>query len=166
MSGWGQYCADFVYYGVTTDIEALHEFRQEITQRRRRSLLRRSQRRRLNWARLIRLVDQWLPVWTGIQNRPAARRVHPWPEARFAVRTRDKSPVRQLRTLGSVRGRLKSSDEEPSLPRSTIPYGHFAASFQNAWQLRSTNVQAGGPPSARIRHLWCANLFNWLRRAR
>ena len=75
----------YAYYGVPTNIEALDVFRHEITQRWRRSLLRRSQRRRLNWARMARLADRWLPV---------ARIVHPWPEARFAVRTRDKSPVR------------------------------------------------------------------------
>jgi group II intron reverse transcriptase/maturase len=75
----------YAYYGVPTNIEALDVFRREITQRWQRSLLRRSQRRRLDWARMNRLVDQWLP---------AARIVHPWPQTRFAVRTRDKSPVR------------------------------------------------------------------------
>jgi RNA-directed DNA polymerase len=75
----------YAYYGVPTNIEALDVFRREITQRWRRSLLRRSQRRRLDWARMNRLVDRWLP---------AARIVHPWPQARFAARTQDKSPVR------------------------------------------------------------------------
>ena len=75
----------YAYYGVPTNIEALEVFRREITQRWRRSLRRRSQRRRLDWARMNRLVDRWLPT---------ARIVHPWPQARFAVRTRDKSPVR------------------------------------------------------------------------
>lgn len=75
----------YAYYGVPTNIAALAVFRREITQRWRRSLLRRSQRRRLDWARMNRLVDRWLPT---------ARIIHPWPQARFAVRTRDKSPVR------------------------------------------------------------------------
>lgn len=75
----------YAYYGVPTNIEALDVFRPEITQRWRRSLLRRSQRRRLNWARMNRLIDKWLPT---------ARIVHPWPQKRFAVKTRDKSPVR------------------------------------------------------------------------
>ncbi|MFL6605736.1 MAG: group II intron reverse transcriptase/maturase [Steroidobacteraceae bacterium] len=75
----------YAYYGVPTNIEALDVLRREVTQRWRRSLLRRSQRRRLNWVRMDRLAVRWLPP---------ARIVHPWPEARFAVKTRDKSPVR------------------------------------------------------------------------
>jgi hypothetical protein len=75
----------YAYYGVPTNSEALDVFRREITQRWRKSLLRRSQRRRLDWERMNQLVDRWLPV---------ARIVHPWPQARFAVRTQDKSPVR------------------------------------------------------------------------
>jgi hypothetical protein len=75
----------YAYYGVPTNITALGAFRQEVTQYWRRSLRRRSQRRRLNWARMHRLAVKWLP---------AARIVHPWPEQRFDVRTRDKSPVR------------------------------------------------------------------------
>ena len=50
-----------------------------------RTARRRSQRHRLNWTRMNRLLEQWLP---------AARIVHAWPEERFAVRTRGKSPVR------------------------------------------------------------------------
>ena len=75
----------YAYYGVPTNITALGAFRQEITQCWRRSLRRRSQRRRLDWARMQRLAVRWLP---------AARIVHPWPENRFDVRTQDKSPVR------------------------------------------------------------------------
>ena len=75
----------FAYYGVPTNIDALQAFRQEITQCWRRSLRRRSQRRRLDWQRMNRLACRWLP---------RARIVHPWPELRFDVRTQDKSPVR------------------------------------------------------------------------
>jgi RNA-directed DNA polymerase len=75
----------FAYYGVPTNIEALGAFRQEVEKCWRRSLRRRSQRRRLNWARMQRLSARWLPE---------ARIVHPWPEQRFDVRTRGKSPVR------------------------------------------------------------------------
>jgi hypothetical protein len=75
----------YAYYGVPTNIEALDVFRSEVTHRWFKSLRRRSQRRRLNWARMDRLAQQWLP---------RARIVHPWPQQRFAVRTRDKSPVR------------------------------------------------------------------------
>ena len=75
----------YAYYGVPTNIEALDVFRSEVTHRWFKSLRRRSQRRRLNWIRMDRLAQQWLP---------RARIVHPWPQQRFAVRTRDKSPVR------------------------------------------------------------------------
>jgi group II intron reverse transcriptase/maturase len=75
----------YAYYGVPTNILALEAFRQEITQHWRRSLRRRSQRRRLDWPRMNRIAGRWLP-------KP--RIVHPWPQQRFDVRTRDKSPVR------------------------------------------------------------------------
>jgi RNA-directed DNA polymerase len=75
----------YAYYGVPTNIKALDVFRREVTRRWLKSLRRRSQRHRLDWARMARLVDRWLPT---------ARIVHPWPEARFAVRTQDKSLVR------------------------------------------------------------------------
>jgi RNA-directed DNA polymerase len=75
----------YAYYGVPTNIEALDVLRSEVTHRWFKSLRRRSQRRRLNWTRMDRLAQQWLP---------RARIVHPWPQQRFAVRTRDKSPVR------------------------------------------------------------------------
>lgn len=65
------------YYGVPTNITALHSFRQEVTKCWRRSLLRRSQRRRITWDRMRRLADRWLP---------AVRIVHPWPENRFEVK--------------------------------------------------------------------------------
>jgi len=68
----------YAYYGVPTNIVALNAFRQEITQCWRRSLRRRSQRRRLNWTRMERLQNRWLPP---------ARIVHPWPEQRFGART-------------------------------------------------------------------------------
>ena len=68
----------YAYYGVPTNITALGAFRQEVTQYWRRSLRRRSQRRRLNWDRMHRLAEKWLPH---------ARIVHPWPEQRFDVRT-------------------------------------------------------------------------------
>jgi RNA-directed DNA polymerase len=74
----------YAYYGVPTNIYALEAFRQAVTKCWYRSLRRRSQRHRLNWVRMHRLAVRWLPT---------ARIVHPWPEQRFDVRTRDKSPV-------------------------------------------------------------------------
>lgn len=75
----------YAYYGVPTNVVAIGAFLNEVIKHWRRSLRRRSQRRRLDWTRMQRVVDRWLPP---------ARIVHPWPENRFDVRTRDKSPVR------------------------------------------------------------------------
>ena len=73
------------YYGVPTNSPSLTTFRTQVARSWMRSLRRRSQRHRLNWTRMNRLLEQWLP---------AARIVHAWPEERFAVRTQGKSPVR------------------------------------------------------------------------
>ncbi len=50
-----------------------------------KSLRRRSQRHRLNWKRMTRLADRWLPL---------AKTQHPWPDERFYAKTRGGSPVR------------------------------------------------------------------------
>src|SRR6202049_2076989 len=55
--------------------DALGAFRAEITERWRRTLIRRSQKGRLTWARMAKLADDWLP-------KP--RILHPWPNQRFA----------------------------------------------------------------------------------
>ena len=78
----GGHCA---YYGVPTNSHAIAAFRTQVARRWLRSLRRRSQRHRLDWQRMGRLVARWLPP---------ARITHPWPEQRFGVRTRGKSPVR------------------------------------------------------------------------
>jgi group II intron reverse transcriptase/maturase len=75
----------FAYYGVPTNIRAIDAFRTQVIRHWRRALCRRSQRRRLNWDRMQRLVTRWLP---------RAAIMHPWPENRFDVRTRGRSPVR------------------------------------------------------------------------
>ena len=73
------------YYGVPTNSQAIAAFRTQVARRWMRSLRRRSQRHCLNWRRMGRLVTRWLPP---------AHLVHPWPEERFGVSTRGKSPVR------------------------------------------------------------------------
>jgi len=73
------------YYGVPTNSHALCTFRTQVARSWFKALRRRSQRRRLNWVRMRKLVDRWLPP---------ARPTHPWPDERFNVRTRGKSPVR------------------------------------------------------------------------
>jgi hypothetical protein len=75
----------FNYHAVPTNIMALDRFRTEIAHHWRRALRRRSQKSRLDWRRMARLVERWLPH---------PRNLHPLPEQRFDVRTRGRSPVR------------------------------------------------------------------------
>src|SRR5215475_8692761 len=66
----------FAYYAVPTNSRALTAFRLCVTNLWRRTLERRSQRRRLVWERTAKLSDAWLPI---------PRILHPWPDRRFAV---------------------------------------------------------------------------------
>jgi group II intron reverse transcriptase/maturase len=66
----------FNYHAVPTNSRALVAFRTEVAKRWRSVLIRRSQRHNLNWERMNRLLDEWLP-------KP--RILHPWPDKRFAV---------------------------------------------------------------------------------
>lgn len=75
----------FAYHAVPTNIDKLDSFRTEVTRTWQRALRRRGQRDRTNWARMHDLANRWIP-------RP--RVLHPWPQKRFDVRTRGKSPVR------------------------------------------------------------------------
>jgi hypothetical protein len=60
-------------------------FRTQVTRHWFKALRRRSQRKRLNWARMSRLATRWLPP---------ARSRHPYPVERFNATTRGRSPVR------------------------------------------------------------------------
>lgn len=73
------------YYGVPHNSWSLDDFCYEVRQSWYRALCRRSQRKRLNWARYSRIADYWLP---------RARIVHPYPEKRFDARTRGRSRMR------------------------------------------------------------------------
>jgi group II intron reverse transcriptase/maturase len=64
----------FNYHGVSGNMAALEAFRTEITRSWLRTLRRRSQRRRMTWARFRRHADRWIP-------RPKI--VHPYPNVRF-----------------------------------------------------------------------------------
>jgi len=75
----------YAYYGVPTNSDALDSFRRAVARGWYRSLRRRSQRSRLDWRRMNRVIARWLP---------SVRTVHPWPYQRFKVRTQGKSPVR------------------------------------------------------------------------
>ena len=67
----------FAYHAVPTNWAALNAFRDEVTQRWRRTLCRRSEKGGFNWDRMKRLADDWLPQ---------PRILHPWPNQRFAVK--------------------------------------------------------------------------------
>ena len=76
----------YAYYGVPRNIKSLNAFRQEVIQRWRRVLRRRSDKKgRITWKRMLQLADQWLP---------APRIVHPYPNQRLRVITQGRSPVR------------------------------------------------------------------------
>ena len=75
----------YAYYGVPGNARALNSFRYHVAVHWTAALRRRSQRHRLSWARMVRLVERWLP---------APRIMHPYPDVRFAATTRGMSPVR------------------------------------------------------------------------
>ena len=64
------------YYAVPGNYEAVNEFRTQIARHWYKALRRRSQRARLTWTRMNRIVLRWLPP---------TRDVHPWPSVRFAA---------------------------------------------------------------------------------
>jgi RNA-directed DNA polymerase len=66
----------FNYHAVPTNGPMLATFRFLVAELWRRTLRRRSQKDRMSWQRITRLVDRWLPP---------PRILHPWPELRFAV---------------------------------------------------------------------------------
>ena len=73
------------YYAVPGNIRAVRTFRTQVTRHWRAALQSRSQRGYLNWNRMNRLATRWLPP---------PRILHPYPDERFHVRTRGRSPVR------------------------------------------------------------------------
>ena len=75
----------FAYFSVPTNRQVMSRFRSEVIRHWRRHLCQRGQRHRLNWQRMTRLVDRWLPP---------ARIQHQWPEDRFTTNTRGRSRVR------------------------------------------------------------------------
>ena len=75
----------FAYHAVPTNVNAMGEFRVQVTRHWLRALRRRSQHDGMTWERLHLLANRWLP---------RARVLHPWPEKRFDARTQGKSPVR------------------------------------------------------------------------
>ena len=93
--GWsipsmGMYLASVVrghvaYYGVPGNSRRLASFRYEVAKLWKGALERRSERTRVRWDRMSRLIARWLPP---------TRVCHPYPEVRFRARTQGRSPVR------------------------------------------------------------------------
>ena len=98
----------FAYHAVPTNSAAIGAFRYHVTGLWYRQLCRRSQKARLVWSRMAKLADEFLP-------KPQV--LHPWPSARFAVRTRGRSRVPELGSLGSGRGAF--SNERPYREHAT-----------------------------------------------
>ncbi|HLG12905.1 MAG TPA: group II intron reverse transcriptase/maturase [Blastocatellia bacterium] len=66
------------YYGVPSNLPSLSSFRFQVARDWYRALRRRSQKTRLTWERMYRLIDRWLPL---------PRLHHPYPLRRLGVIT-------------------------------------------------------------------------------
>jgi group II intron reverse transcriptase/maturase len=75
----------YAYFAVPGALWTLERVRRLLGYLWFRTLRRRDQLRQLNWERMRRLVEKWLP-------RPSA--MHPLPFVRFSSRTQGRSPVR------------------------------------------------------------------------
>jgi len=64
------------YYAVPGNSQAIAAFRDQVIRHWRTTLRRRSHKGRINWKRMDRITNRWLP-------RP--RTMHPFPDARFAA---------------------------------------------------------------------------------
>jgi len=73
------------YYAVPGNSRGIHAFHREVCRYWLKALRRRSQRHRLPWERMRRLLARWIPP---------ARIQHPYPQVRFDARTQGRSPVR------------------------------------------------------------------------
>ena len=66
----------FNYYAVPGNLDSLNAFREKVSRLWRGTLLRRSQKHRINWTRMLVLATRWLPQ---------PRALHPFPDVRFAA---------------------------------------------------------------------------------
>jgi RNA-directed DNA polymerase len=67
----------YAYHAVPTNLRSISAFREHVRRLWMRTLRRRSQKHALSWERTDRLANDWLPQ---------PRILHPWPNARFAVK--------------------------------------------------------------------------------
>jgi len=73
------------YYAVPLNGDMAARFRTECIKHWWRALKQRSHKSTITWDRMNRIAKRWLPP---------ARVCHPWPDKRFDVTTRGRSPVR------------------------------------------------------------------------
>jgi len=73
------------YFGVPGNGRKLESFRYHLSQLWYKALRRRSQRSKLTWERMNRLIERYLPK---------VRIMHPYPDLQLYVTTRGRSPVR------------------------------------------------------------------------
>lgn len=75
----------YAYFGVPNNSKLLWAFRHAVVWLWKRALERRSERTRVKWERMERLAAKWIPP---------AKIKHPYPSARFAVKTRGRNRMR------------------------------------------------------------------------
>jgi hypothetical protein len=75
----------FQYHAIPGNWKAIGAFRTQVARQWYRTLRRRSQKSRLTWDRMAKIVDTWLPP---------ARILHPWPEQRLHASIQGRSRMR------------------------------------------------------------------------
>jgi RNA-directed DNA polymerase len=75
----------YEYHAIPGNWEAMGAFRTQVARHWYRTLRRRSQKSRLTWDRMAKIVDAWLPP---------ARILHPWPEQRLHAIIQGRSRMR------------------------------------------------------------------------
>ena len=104
------------YYAVPGNSDAMIQFRTQAARHWCRALRRRSQRHRLDWERMNRLANRWLPP---------ARMVHPYPEVRFTP-----EPEGGAQCASSARWDLCGGRAEPSTSAKVRPYRDHIPALQ------------------------------------
>jgi len=88
----------FAYHAVPTNSQRLNAFRDHVLVLWRRTLRRRSQKDWTTWDRISRLARDYLPL---------PRILHPWPDARFAVKHPRWEPGARIAPAGICAGGVR-----------------------------------------------------------
>jgi group II intron reverse transcriptase/maturase len=75
----------FAYHAIPGNWKAIAGFRTQVARLWYKTLRRRGQKSRINWARMIKIVNTWLP---------RVRIQHPWPEQRLGATIQGRSRMR------------------------------------------------------------------------